>query len=481
MSEQDPFHFVTVGWDCILIEGLCDPVAARIHSRFSHLLHPRYTSVESGLVGTRSDVYFFRRNLRQLMPQPDHELLASLEREGVPTIHNMIMGDRIVSTLSYPEALSYATFLARRTIDVFTELKPSVIIGGFDALHGSIALAVARSMGIPWFALHFTVIPSGLACFCDRVSPAARVVLRARAANEMKALAEKSLHQFESRKIQASAYIAPSPSFRRTMAKLPARVSAAFEKIRNPRRRDLLKFTESPSGRSVTGALKFFYRTRQARKALGKIETLAFPPATPYVLFGLHMQPESSIDVWAPFFSNQVWVIELLSRSIPPSHKLLVKIHKSDTANYSQAQLQRMSAFPGVELVRPFVDTRQFIERAALIISIQGTMGLEAALLGKPVITMDESPFAGFPSVSRMEEVLELPRLIRQKLTEKRPDRSEIIAAYASYLAPFFPASSNSWGERRSEAELDGYAVLFDALRQYLLAQHSIQMKKEVL
>lgn len=412
------------------------------------------------------------------MPLPDHELLASLERRGVPTVHNMIMSDRVVSKLRYDEAMSYATFLAKRIREVFTETNPSVVIGGFDGLHGSIALAVARSMGIPWFALHFTVIPAGLAGFCDRMSPASKVRLRSRDPSDMQALAEQALHRFENKQLQAIAYIAPRPSLWRAIEKMPGRISAVLQTLRKRSRRELLKFTELRSGHSVVDAVRHLRRTRRARKALGKVRMLEKPPSTPYVLFGLHMQPESSIDVWAPFFSNQMWVIELLARSIPPSHKLLVKIHKSDTENYSKAQLERMAAFPGVELVRPFVDTRRFIENAALIISIQGTMGLEGALLGKPVITLDESPFAAFPSVSRMEEIIDLPILIRRKLAEAPPKRSDIVAAYASYLSFFFPASANLWGRHRSEEELDGYAGLFSALEQYLLAQRTGRLRE---
>lgn len=472
MIPEAEFHVVTVGWSNGLIEDIWDSVARHRDYRFSHLMHPSHTSSERSNHRHQGDVYFFRDDLFQPMPTPDHRLLSSLEGEGVPTIHNMILGDRIVSKLKYVDALSYATFLARRMIDLFREIKPSVIIGGFDALHSGIGLAVARSMNIPWFALHFTVIPSGFACFCDGMSPASRVLLNARPIGELQSLAEASLQQFESRKIQASAYIAPPPlSLLGTVRRLPARLFATFRTIRKTQQRKFLQFTEPRTRHDVWAVLRYFYCTAMAREAISEVPTLATPPSDPYVLFGLHMQPESSIDVWAPFFSNQMWVIELLSRSIPPSHKLLVKIHKSDTANYSRERLEEMCAFPGVELVHPFADTRSFIENSDVVIAIQGTMGLEAALLGKPVIALDDSPFVGFPSVSRMPEIADLPTLIRAKLSQTPPNRDQIIAAYASYLRPFVPASPNNWATRRSEEEIDGYVKLLDALKKHLLPQ----------
>ncbi len=74
------------------------------------------------------------------------------------------------------------------------------------------------------------------------------------------------------------------------------------------------------------------------------------PPTLPYLFFGLHMQPESSVDVWAPFYANQFSVIEAISRSTPPNYQLLVKLHKSDADNYSRQELDVLRRLPGVIL-----------------------------------------------------------------------------------------------------------------------------------
>ena len=72
-----------------------------------------------------------------------------------------------MSKVASEDALRYATFRAQRLSELFGRIRPDVVLGGFDALHGGIALAVARSMNIPWLALNFSTIPAGLACFCD--------------------------------------------------------------------------------------------------------------------------------------------------------------------------------------------------------------------------------------------------------------------------------------------------------------------------
>ena len=469
MTQEQNFHIATVGWGRGRIERLWDPIVTGTGFRFSHILPPSYVREEWPSLSSRKDTYFLRERLREGMPPPDVSMLAALEAADLPTIHTMIMGDRVVSKIRYDDALAYATFLALKFRELFERIAPDVIIGGFDAIHGSMALAVARHMGIPWFAMNFSVIPPGLVCFCDRMSPTARVHLQRRPEGELRTLAERSLSRFECREVQAPAYIAPPPlPLHRKLGRLPARVASVFRTIKRAQMREVLQFTESRPAHDVAAALRLLRRTSAARKAIERMPALAAPPRSPYVLFGLHFQPESSIDVWAPYFSNQMWVIELLARSIPPTHKLLVKIHKSDVANHSLERLTRMCSFAGVELVKPFADTRAFIDAADLIVSIQGTMGLEAALLGKPVIMLGESPVVMFPSATRIGEIWNLPELIRRQLAIARPSRNEIIDAYASYLSPFLPASHNDWRVKQNAQELDGYVALFYTLREYL-------------
>ena len=160
-----------------------------------------------------------------------------------------------------------------------------------------------------------------------------------------------------------------------------------------------------------------------------------------------------------------------MARSLPPTHALLIKLHKSDVPNYSPALLAKYRQLPGVHLVSPYADTFEFINRADIILSIQGTIGLEGALLGKPVIMFGDSPTRVFPSVSTIGRDPELPHLIRRKLGEARPDRAAVLKAFAEYLAPFYPVSSNDWSIRPTDAEIDGYIRLFRLLDAHLQSQ----------
>jgi hypothetical protein len=449
-----------------LVRDLWNRIADSGGYRMSHIAHPSYDSRSWPDVLRGRDVYFFRDDIRTTLQPGDRQFLASLEQDGVPTIHNMILSDRVVSKLPYEEAIAYAAMLAQRLFSLYKTVKPTVIVGGFDALHGSLAFAVARRMDIPWYAPSFSTLPSGRASLATDLTPASPVVFEPHREQQLRAEADGFLTAFESRKIQAAAYIPPnlfSVSF--IFGQISTQIAALFRVLGRRRLKPYVKYTEYPNSYSVKGLVGEALRLRKNLWALKYRRLLKEPPHERFAFFGLHMQPESSIDVFAHFFSNQERVIELIARSLPPTHTLLIKLHKSDTPNYSSALLAKYSRFPGVRLVSAYADTFAFIRGADLVFSIQGTIGLEAALLGKPLIVFGDSPAKRFPSVSTIGRSIDLPALIRRKLAELPPARADVISAFAAYLAPFYPACHNDWRIRPADADIDNFVNLFDLLR----------------
>lgn len=464
--DNSAFHILTVGWDFYLIERLYDRVQAATGFAFSHVLHPSLDQCALAKRPGTVNCYCVRDNVRMKMPPPVKESLAVLEQPGVPTIHNMIMSDRVIRTLDYTEALAYASYLGHRLEHLFRQIKPSVIIGGFDGLHSGIGMAVARKLGIPWFALNFTTIPTGLTGFCTGMTPDTSFAMRTASPGELRALAERTLREFEAGRLVVPAYLS-AISLAMIIKRMPRHIRALYGAV----------------SRAIT--LRFDKYTQYSARSLGmdylrKRRNLLFlpthwfseaPPATPYLFIGLHMQPESSIDVWAPFYSDQFNVIEAIARSTPPTHQILVKLHKSDADNYSRRQLDHLRRLPGVRLLSPYALSRTFIENASLVLAIQGNIALEAAMLGRPVLVFGETKFMDLPSVSRVNRMTDLPTQIRSKLSEERPAREAIVRGLMSYLSYYAPGCYNNWEVTPSAAEIEALAVQFEALRDFVEEQ----------
>ncbi len=470
------FKLLTVGTYPILVRQLWDRIAAVGGHDFSHLVHPTY-DVQSWSEGSRpgDQLLYFFDGTHVPSEEIDAGLLASLETQGTPTIHNMILSDCVVSKLPYSDALAYATFVARRLEYVYRKVNPTVIIGDFDSVHGSMGYAVAKRLNIPWFALQFSPLPTGYVALCSDMSPGSVVTLEPGRHERLRGFAARLLEDFEMRRVQASAYIPPSllsPGF--ILRHIPSQVAAFAKIFQRRRKRAFLRFTESPGSHSIRERVREGIRVRRNLLLLRHRRLVREPPlAGGFAFFGLHMQPEASVDVWAPFFSNQIRVLELLSRSLPPTHRLLVKLHKSDVPNYSPEYIAALEKLPGVEVVSPYADTQQFIMRADLVLTIQGTMGLEAVLLGKPVIMFGNILNGLFPNATMVGKITDLPALIRAKLAASPPSRSEVIESLARHLAPYYPASSNDWTQIPDDAAIDGYSSLFNVLHDHLRASGS--------
>ena len=112
------------------------------------------------------------------------------------------------------------------------------------------------------------------------------------------------------------------------------------------------------------------------------------------IFFPLHTEPEPQIINNSPFFFFQESLIALVSRHLPSNYTLAVKesivgIGRRDINFY-----KKINKFKNVILLDPLEEGIKVIKKSDLVITISGTAGAEAAILGKPVISM--SPFNNY-------------------------------------------------------------------------------------
>lgn len=110
------------------------------------------------------------------------------------------------------------------------------------------------------------------------------------------------------------------------------------------------------------------------------------PDGERYVLYPLHHQPEASVDVYGSLNSNQVALIQTLSKLLPATHKLWIKEHKGAIGDRSIGWYRRIAALPNVRLIDAFQDIYGLIRNADLVVTISGTAAYEAALMGIPAL-----------------------------------------------------------------------------------------------
>lgn len=458
------FRIFTVGWEPDFADYLLTPMEKPAGVSFVH-----------GLMGDASRLSYARgrypraefvalsKTGPEALPEPDLELLARLEGPGLSTIKSMIQGDRVLRYRSENESLGYATLLARKLYASFQEVQPDLILASFDSLHSALSLGVAKSLGIPWVAMVFPVIPDTLTGFCSSLTPNSLLPLGRPVDDLLLESARALIRKVRSKEQKILAFRPPS-----SLAQWLQQYMIHASNLVRRRRETVMLGVDRFTFTTARERLADLARRSINRLCLPSTAMLHQPPDTRFAYYPFHMAPESMLDTWAPFYQNQLAFLAQLALAMPADLDFVVKLHFSDPDNYSRSQLQALMKLPRLRIVHPGAAGFAFIEKAALVVGIQGTSCLEAALLGKPVLLFGDSPYLNFPRSRRAHRPDELHVQIRGMLELPPPSEDEIVHAYAAYMARYMPGRINDWARPIEAVELEKLSACFSALRAHV-------------
>lgn len=460
------FKIISIGWEPLLINEILETIKEEANISFIHALvgdASRLPYLQDQYPAT-SFISLSNRKKDESLPEPDLKLLTSLESVGVQTVRSMIRGDPYIRHLPERMALGYATLIASRLKIIFEDYRPDIVLASHDCLHSSMALAVAKSYGIPFVALVFPVIPDNLTGFCKALTPNSLVPIARVVNDDLRHEAKSLILNLRNKTQKVIAYQAPFTAWAYTR-KLVRHFSNFLRRLKGEESAGIDEFTAPPL---KAGAQNVIRRTLN-RLCFPSKDMLWSPPEGAFVYFPFHMAPESMLDTWAPFYQNQLAFVEQVAQAIPIDMSFVVKLHFSDPDNYSRRKLKELMSLPGMHIAHPSASGSIFLEKAALVIGITGTSCLEAALIGKPVIVFGDSPYINFPRSEPAERPDKLYGQIRRMMGQPPPTDNEIVEAYAAYMARFMSGRINDWSSRFTEEELQRLTDCFRALARYVV------------
>src|SRR3954451_9290838 len=106
-------------------------------------------------------------------------------------------------------------------------------------------------------------------------------------------------------------------------------------------------------------------------------------------------------------------MIHNIARSMPAGWKLAVKEHFFMRGQRPLAHYRRLRHVPNLVLVPFSVPTNRLIQECRVLFTISSTAGLEASLIGKPVVMFGNYPWQYAPTIRRAGALEDLPALIR--------------------------------------------------------------------
>ena len=148
------------------------------------------------------------------------------------------------------------------------------------------------------------------------------------------------------------------------------------------------------------------------------------------------IQSQVALLVYGRSYRNQIETVRNIASSLPVGWKLVVKEHPNSMGYRSKGYYKKLQEIPNVVLLGPKVDTGAVISGSELVFVVFGTIGLEAVMKEKPLITFCNTPYGSFPSnmVRFVDNISGLGREIRDLLSSYKYDERALYAYVAAHI-----------------------------------------------
>ena len=236
-------------------------------------------------------------------------------------------------------------------------------------------------------------------------------------------------------------------------------------------------------GYYLSDNMKYYVRMAFADRELARLPTkrLSDLRGKPFVFYPLHEEPEATLSVGSPEFMNQLGAISSLARDMPAGATLAVKETVYGIGRRPDNFYRQICEFKNVS----WLDFRELgidvVREATAVATIAGTAGLEAAVMGKPVIAFGRRNFYNFIPhvhvVRREEDIAPLLRDIVEGNYDAAKLRADGARAKAAVLAASFEMPGFKEGDLsslRPEHVEAAYGGLLDSMPTEVPASRSM-------
>lgn len=151
------------------------------------------------------------------------------------------------------------------------------------------------------------------------------------------------------------------------------------------------------------------------------------PDNEDFAFFPLHLEPETSLLLYAYRYTNQIEVLRQVAKSLPIHFKLYVKDHPKMIGFRTREYYKTLKKIPNVKLLDPRINSLEFLGKAKLVTVITGSVGWEALQLKVPVITFGDVFFNKLSMVERCYSYDKLSEIVKHQLENFSYNEEEIV------------------------------------------------------
>jgi len=158
--------------------------------------------------------------------------------------------------------------------------------------------------------------------------------------------------------------------------------------------------------------LKLYLKAFTKLKVYDDMDNL--PDGVDYMFFPLHYEPEGVLFYGAYFFDNQNELIKGILKCIGENRILIVKEHPQQPGLLLQKEyIELKKRYPNLMFCRAEESSMKIIRKSTLMLTLGGTSGFEALVLGKTVINFGSVFYDAFEGVINIRSFYDLYKLLR--------------------------------------------------------------------
>ncbi len=135
-----------------------------------------------------------------------------------------------------------------------------------------------------------------------------------------------------------------------------------------------------------------------------------------YIDYPLHLIPESTTFVKAPFYIDELAIIKNISKALPYEWKIYVKEHQAMSGERNFRFYKELKKLKNVRLIELnyYTDPKELIENSLGIITVAGSTAFEGNLLNKPTIVFGNIPYTVIPEIKKVKSFDNLIKEIKK-------------------------------------------------------------------
>lgn len=214
--------------------------------------------------------------------------------------------------------------------------------------------------------------------------------------------------------------------------------NSAVTKVAN--KRNVIRLVEKARDKYVLGKYQEFgyvghhvaTHLRMLRNSFRlKFRYTALEAMGSFVYFPLHVPGDMALTLRSPAYLDQLALIEQILRLTPVGFDVAVKEHPAMIGACDGGRLIAMARrYPQLKILPPATNNYNVIKASRLVVSINSKSGMEALLLGKPIIVLGDAFYTSCPLVTRAETYLGLKDAIATLLRSYQPPQEEVLIDY---------------------------------------------------